>query len=123
MEHLNHYHIVACHRIGKKNSRRPRSVIIRFLNRKDAILSLRNKHKVNKVVGYVDSRIIENLCPANRSIYESLSSLKEKNVIADFWSFNGNISFKKTNNRNEKSKYIRHENDLDYYFPNAFDKT
>ena len=125
LQHINHYNIVACHRIGKRNSNKPRSVILRFLNRKDAIQSLKNKSKVNKCkdIGYNNIRIVENLCPANRSIYENLSSLKDKNIIADFWSFNGNISFKKTNNRNEKAKVIRHENDLDYYFPKAFDET
>ena len=39
--HLDHYGIVACHRVGKHDFQGNRNTIVRFLNRKDAIQALK----------------------------------------------------------------------------------
>ena len=43
LDNLCSYNIVAVHRLGRKRSGRNRSVIIRFINRKHAILALKSK--------------------------------------------------------------------------------
>ena len=48
LDHIQHYHIIACHRIGEPSKTHPRSVIVRFLNRKDAIKCLHNKSSLYK---------------------------------------------------------------------------
>ena len=117
MSHIQPYNIVACHRIGKKIVNKPRSVIVRFLHRKDSMTCLKNKRYVDrcKVIGLHHIMITENLCPAYKSIYDRMKELKNKGDISDLWTLNGTVNFKIKNNPLEKKKSIRHEKDIDLY--------
>ena len=118
MHHIEHFNIVACHRLGYPDKNRPRSVIIRFLNRKDAIKCLKYKRNINNCneLGFYNIHITENLCPSYRSIYENLSELKNEGKLKSLWSHNGVVNFKFTDNEREKSKIITHESDIDNFF-------
>ena len=122
LNHIQHYHIVACHRIGKPATNHTRSVIVRFLNRKDAIKCLQNKRYVDrcKEMGMHKISINENLCPAYRSIYEDLNKLKSKGKVTSIWTHNGTVYSKYKDNKSEKGKKITHETYLNGYFPNEF---
>ena len=115
---LSHFGIVACHRIGRKDSNGCRNTIIRFLNRKDAIATLVNKNKVYlcKNLGYDNLRVSENLCPAYRSIFDELVELKEEGSIQKVWSFNGQIKYILTDGEQEKTRKVHHESDLDILY-------
>ena len=64
--------IVAAHRLGPVKRGSNRVVIVKFLNRKDAIEALKNKRKLNKIQHYKKIRIRENLCPSRRKIFNRL---------------------------------------------------
>ena len=81
--HIRHYDIVACHRLGKKRRSECRNTIVRFVNRKDALscLKLGNRLGLCSELGFNNLRILENLCPSYRSIFEQLTELKENGKI------------------------------------------
>ena len=122
LHHIQHYHIVACHRIGKPSNKHPRSVIVRFINRKDAIKCLQNKANIDRCseLGMDNLSINENLCPAYKSIYENLNKLKNKRKISRIWTHNGMVNFKFNDSNNEKGKRITHDYYFREYFPNEF---
>ena len=113
--HIDHFSIVGCHRVASKDRFGRRNTIIRFLNRKDAILCLKSKRNLFqcKSLGYSNIYIIENLCPANKSIYDQLSHLKEEGIIKKIWTYNGIVNYKRTENEHEKPIKIFHEYDID----------
>ena len=82
---ISSYDIVAVHRLGKKNNR-PRKVIVRFLNRKDAYKSLKLNKSLKETQRYKNIFIIENLCPTNRKIFNALYKLKKSERIQAVWS-------------------------------------
>ena len=90
LSHLQHFNIIACHRIGTKDRYGRRNKIVRFVNRK-----------------------VENLCPAFKSIFEELSQLKEEGIINKVWSYNGIIDFNKTEDEQEKPMKIFHKYDVE----------
>ena len=59
LNNLDHYGIVGCHRIGKRDRQGNRNAIVRFLHRKDAIFILKNKRNARlcNELGYY--RLIE----------------------------------------------------------------
>ena len=118
LKHIQHYHIVACHRLGKKDKYGNRNVIIRFINRKDAILCLKNKKNLQncKNIGFNNLHIVENLCPSYKSIFESLTEFKYEGKIKKVWSFNGVINYKLSDNDNEHPTKIYHEKELDHFY-------
>ena len=81
--------IVGCHRIGKK-SKRPRNVIVRFINRKTAFTVLKRKKEL-KNGNFKNYFVIENLCPLNKRIFNKLYRLKMEKEIHSVWSFNGQV--------------------------------
>ena len=118
MTHIKNYHIVACHRLGKKDRYGNRNTIIRFLNRKDLISCMqRRKNLIQcREIGFYHLFMMENLCMSNRFIFEKLCELKNNGQIKRVWSFNGTVQFKYTDSQTEKSTKIYHECDLNYYF-------
>ena len=115
---ISHFAIVACHRIGRKDRNGSRNTIIRFLNRKDATATLMSKSKVYlcKNLGYDNLKLLENLCPAYRSIFDELVELKKEGSIQKVWSFNGQISYTVSDGGQEKTKKVHHESDLDILY-------
>ncbi len=89
--------IVGAHRLGKKVNGRIRSVIIRFVNRKDAYYALDNQHRL-KFTPFKRLFITENLCPTYKQIFNILYKAKKNRIIADVWSYNGIVHPKMTEN-------------------------
>ena len=118
LKNINHYHIVACHRLSKRDKNGNRNTIIRFLNRKDAISCLQNRKHLHlcSEFGFNNLYAMENLCPAYKSIFENLKDRKNNGQIKKVWSYNGAIHFKFSDKVNEKPKNIFHECDINYYF-------
>ena len=58
---LTSYDIVAVHRIGKRRPNTNRVTIVRFINRKNAIFSLKNKNKLRNTMDFKTIYINENL--------------------------------------------------------------
>ena len=84
--------LVAVHRIGKFRANRKRNVIIKFLNRKDAIASYKNRYKLKKLQSPLNRIFItENLCPAFRAIFNSLYKHYKENTIYDVWTVHGHV--------------------------------
>ena len=90
---ISSYDIVAVHRLGKKTNR-PRNVIVRFLNRKDAYKSIKLNQRLKESNTYKRIFVTENLCPINRKIFNALYKLKKSKVISAVWSYNGNIFYR-----------------------------
>ena len=111
---VQHYDIVAVHRLGKK-SHKPRNVIVRFLNRKHAFSALKNKRLIvsKKLVEYKNLFIFENLCPYNKKIFDKLYKMKKVKQIHGVWSYNGNVFMQISNNGEQY--HIQHLSDIDYY--------
>ena len=118
LDHINHFKIVGCHRIGGRDEKGNKNTIVRFLNRKDAYATLKNKRNVNlcKELGYDNLILMENLCPAFKSIYEEMLELKNNGVMNKVWTYNGIINYKVTDNDDEKPKKLFHESDLDKFY-------
>ena len=91
---ISSYDIVAVHRLGKKKNPRPRNVIVRFLNRKDAYKSLKLNQKLEEHQIYKNIFITENLCPTNKKIFNALYKLKKSKIIHAVWTYNGNIYYR-----------------------------
>lgn len=119
LEDLESYDISGCHRIHKNN------VIVRFVNRKHSIKSLKNRKYLKgckREFGYNQNVYMnENLCPAYRSIEEKCRTLLDCGHINQMWTYNGAVNIKFTNERTEKSKKLYHEDDLKYHFPDYDD--
>ena len=115
LNHIQHFNIVACHRVGSKDRYGRRNTIVRFLNRKDAIQCLRSKRNLFKcqTIGYNNLYVVENLCPAFKSIYDQLKELKDGGVIKQVWTYNGIINYKQSDNEQEKPVKLFHENEVE----------
>ena len=118
LQHLGHYDIAGCHRVGAKDKNGCRNTIVRFVNRKDSINCLKSKDKVYlcQSMGYNNLTIIENLCPVNKSIYENLSGLQNAGEINKVWTFNGIVNYKLSNDQNEKPIKIFHKYDIQNFY-------
>ena len=111
--------IVAVHRLKDYKNGKPPSTIVRFVNRKHAFESLKNKKKLNiceEKMGLKHLYIIENLCPVYKSLFEKCRKLKKDNKIKHLWSYNGVINIRYTDSRNENPIKLYHEEDFNYYF-------
>ena len=80
LTHIQHFNIAACHRLGSKDRFGNYNTIVRFINRKDSISCLKSRKNLPfcRELGFHHIYITENLCPSNRSIFETLSDLKKK---------------------------------------------
>ena len=76
---ISSYGIVAVHRIGKKNPEKPRPVIVRFINRKNAYNVSQTCYKLKKVTNAEFHKffITENLCSESRNIFNRLYKYKK----------------------------------------------
>ena len=107
----------ACHRL-KRNNR----VIIKFKNRKDCMLSLKNK-KMLKDIDYSSkfgsSRLYinESLCGFYRGLWNKCKKLRNIGKIHSFYVSNGNVKIRINEHGNALS--IGHDNDLIKYFPSV----
>ena len=92
---ISSYNIVAVHRLGRRNGFFPWNVICRFINRKDSIFTRDYKHKIEKQAAVVFNlrglRIIENLCPENKKIFNACYKLKKDNKVDYVGSYNGTV--------------------------------
>ena len=59
--------------------------------------------------------IHDSLCVKYKDIYDACFVLKDEGKIYKFWSYNGIIHVKNSNNYNEREKKIFHINDLQKY--------
>ena len=114
--------IQACHRLKKKrNSKGPRNVIVRFVNRKFCESLLRSNKSFKKQSVYqkagLDEKIYinNNLCNYNKFLWGKAKSLREKNLIHKFWCYNGTINVQV--NDNDSAIRIKHIDDLVEIFP------
>ena len=111
--------IVAVHRLRDPGNGKAPSTIIRFVNRKHAFLSLKNKKKLincEEIMGLRHLFMVENLCPTYKHLFEKCKKLKQNNIIKFLWTKNGIIQIRYTDNKNETPIKILHEDDYDYYF-------
>ena len=71
--------LVAVHRIGKFSEGKHRNIIVRFINRKKGFSCLKHSSKLAKsgITEYRKLFINENLCPANKQIFNYLYKLKK----------------------------------------------
>ena len=80
--------ISACHRLGpyKQNARYPRSVIVRFVNRKIVHLAMNNRDKLwgLRNVLKMNLRFYESLCSLNNDTRKMCNDLKRNGRIHDF---------------------------------------
>ena len=109
--HVNSKGIVACHRLAKSKKEKlkkgPSKVIVRFVNRKNAISCLKNKKKLREENNKSKEIFInEQVCPAYQKIFDECLSYKHE------WSFNGIINIKFTDDRTEKPKKVFSLGDL-----------
>ena len=111
------YNIVAVHRIGRNNRLRPRNVIIRFINRKDSIRIFNRRKQIEtsakNIFNMNGLRIIENLCPENKLIFNKCFKLKKLGKIDYVSSVNGNVYIQMPDYENEL--LIEHFDDIEYY--------
>ena len=114
LKHIVSYNIIGCHRLRTKDRLGNKNVIVRFVNRKDAVSSLKARYKLHSCTepDYRKLRIFENLCPTYRSIYDSLNEEKRKGNIKELWTYNGVINYKLTGSDNERPNKIHVENDF-----------
>ena len=113
---ISSYDIVGVHRIGKKRGNRPRNVIIRFVNRKDAhdmISYSKTFSKKASDLGYKNVFITENLCPVNRKIFNRCYKLKKEGTIKNVWTYNGSVNVKLIDS--DIGEVINHFDDIDTY--------
>ena len=110
------YDIVAVHRLGWKKQGKNRSVVVRFINRKNAIMALKNKRKSREINNPDLKRlfVVENLCPVNKQLFNILYRMKKRNEINSVWSYNGNI-FMKLYENSERVR-IQSEDDINAQF-------
>ena len=118
LPHISSYDIIACHCLKKLMKDKPANVILRFVNRKDAYVSLVNrKHLKTHIPEMPNLFIIENLCLKYRAIFDACLNLKKDGKIKHVWSFNGIVHFKKSDNYRERGIKVFHISELEDYFP------
>ena len=114
---ISSYNIVAVHRIGRRNGLFPRNVICRFINRKDSIYTLDYKHRVEKQAAAAFNlrglRVIENLCPENKKIFNACYKLKKDNQVDYVGSYNGTVYMYLPGD--EEAVMIEHMDDINYF--------
>lgn len=120
--YIHSYDVVAVHRLGKFSWNRPRSVIVRFLNRKTAYISLDNAKLLvrSQVREFQKLYITENLCPTYKKIFNRLYKLKKESKIENVWTYEGKVYCEvlksgDDNNNNNHTFHIKHIDDIDYY--------
>ena len=116
---LQSYDLSACHRLGKYDATKSRTVIVRFINRKDAYDCLRYGKDLKDTVEYKNVYFSENLCPTNRRMFNYLYKLKKQNKVSRVWVYNGTVCYKVP--EDETVYKATHISDVQYYFNNLED--
>ena len=118
LKHIDTFHIVGCHRVGPADRNGCRNTIVRFLHRKDSIQCLKLRRNLNqcKYLGYNNLKIVENLCPFFRSIFDDLTTLKNEGQVNKVWTFNGIPNYKVTDDISEKPVKVFHEYELEKFY-------
>ena len=114
---VQHYDIVACHRLHQRNKSKPADTIVRFLNRKHCAMAYKNKkvlREKDNVCGLKNLIFIDNLCPSYKALYKECYSLKHNGEIKSFWTYQGTLYINKTENKDDAIA-ILHKDDLDYH--------
>ena len=111
------YDIVAVHRLGKSTANKNRSVIVRFLNRKQAYACLKNSKKLSTstIPSMKKIFITENLCPSNKNLFSYLYKLKKEYKIKSLWSYNDIVYFKKSDDTSERTIRVHHVEEVEDY--------
>ena len=114
MDWIDSYCSVGYHRIGGKDRFGSRNVIIPFLHRKNAQRALyRKKDLVScREIWYNHLYMLENLCPAFRSVFSDMNALKRAGKIGAVWVSNGSIKYKLQDIASEKPVKIYHKSDV-----------
>ena len=105
--------IVATHRLGKPRRGQNRNVIVKFLNRKNAIQAYKSRFKLKKLEGNLRKLyFIENLCLAHKTIFNRIYRLYKSNIIFDVWTYHGHVfaSFIE-----DEDVQIELNSDIDYF--------
>ena len=97
------YNIIAVHRSGRFTANKNRSVIVRFLNRKNAYSCLNSSKKLSVSSNAAMKKIFitENLCPSNKNLFNYLYKLKKEYKIKRVWLYISIVYFKLSDNTNE----------------------
>lgn len=118
---IESYNIVAVHRLGKFSGKN-RNVIVRFLNRKDAISILKKRRQILNLNGknrkFNKLFVIENLCPYNKKIFNKLYNMKKSKEINSVWSYNGKVFMRI--NKDGETLFIQQLSDIDYFMEEDF---
>lgn len=114
--HLQSYDLAACHRMGKKMEGKNRTVIVRFINRKDAYTCLKYGKHLKDFAEYRNIYFGENLCPTNRRIFNYLYKLKKENKVSKVWTYNGEVCYKVP--EDETTYRAQHISEVEDYFHN-----
>ena len=109
--------LVAVHRLGPYKRGLNRTVIVKFINRKDANRAIKCKSNLKKNASMKKIRIRENLCPSRKQIFNKLYKKLMNDEIQDLWTQNGNIYITLHNDRD--SILIEHISDVNYYLKEA----
>ena len=105
--------IAAVHRLGKFRRQKKRNVIIKFIQRKDAKKAYKNRSMLKRLNGeFKNIYIIENLCPAHRTLFNRLYRMLKNDEIYDVWTHNGHVY---ATFEDIEGAEIQKESDITYY--------
>jgi len=107
----------ACHKLKKKDR-----IIVKFKNRKDCLLTLKNKKTLNEFdfsskYNVKKLYINESLCGYYRGLWNKCKKLLNAKLISSFFVSNGNVKIRLNEHGNAIT--IGHDNDLCKYFPSV----
>ena len=108
--HVGDNDIDACHRLAKRDPRKPANVVVRFVNRKNAVDAIKNRYLLKQ---HKCLFIHYNLCPSYRAILDSLSNLRKEGIVNQVWTYNGKVTYKKSSNRWGRGTRIWHIDELE----------
>ena len=116
LTHMDSYSIVGCHRISGKDRHGNKNTIVRFLHRKDAIDALKRRKTLSRCesLRFKNLWMSENLCPAFKSVFDSLETLKKQGTVSKYWSRYGKLHYKLRGSENIHN--ISHILDIEHLF-------
>ena len=109
---VGYWDVVAVHRLRKRNPNQPSPVVCRFVNRKHAVLAVKNRHLLKFLPLAKNVFITDNLCPDNLAIFDELCQLKDNGIVSQVWSYNGKPTYKVTSSRRVRGTRVNHLDDL-----------
>ena len=73
------------------------------------------------ITEYRELFITENLCPANKQIFNYMYKLKKTGTINNVWTFNGEVFFRKSESQDDSSQKVAHIDGVDLYLEDNSD--